>query len=106
VGSQEGLSSMELVSYTVAQEVRRWLLTGEATVQFWVASCEIHGGRIGAGKGFSRRFFGLPSLIVITSLLHNHLSSPPDVCDSTHHAAHYHIFGLSVEAFVPDQALG
>jgi hypothetical protein len=44
-------------------------------------SCEIYGGQNGIGAGFSQSFIWLPLLMVIPSLLHAHLSAPPEMCE-------------------------
>jgi hypothetical protein len=42
-----------------------------------------------------------PLTIIIASLLHSHLSQSPELCGSPHQAAHYHILGPQVKAFIP-----
>jgi hypothetical protein len=56
--------------------------------------CEIRGGRSVTGAGLSQRFFGFPMLIIPSPWHHTHLSLPSAVCDSPHHAAHYHFLDL------------
>jgi hypothetical protein len=49
-------------------------------------------------------FFGFPPPIIIPPLLHNHVSPPPELCDSRDQAAQYHILGLYVRASTSDSA--
>jgi hypothetical protein len=60
-----------------------------------VASCEIRGGRSGAGAGyFPSCFFGFALLIIILPFHHIRVLLTPETCDSPEQAAHYHILGL------------
>jgi hypothetical protein len=48
------------------------------------------------------RVLTVPLLIIIPSLLHTHISPPPEVYDSPGQAAHYHILSHEVGGFIPD----
>jgi hypothetical protein len=48
------------------------------------------------------RVLRFPSLVATPSLLHTHLSTPHEVCDSSDKAAHYHTRGTTlVSSSVP-----
>jgi hypothetical protein len=53
---------------------------------------------------FFSEFFGFLCQHIIPLLLHTHLSPPLEVCDSSDHAASYHILGA--RGFVSDPAFG
>jgi hypothetical protein len=70
---------------------RCFLFTANSRVQSHVTSCEIRSRRCGISAGLSPSFFGFLLSVNIPPLLHTHPTSPPDMCDSPHHAAQYHI---------------
>jgi hypothetical protein len=47
---------------------------------------------------FFSDFFGFPLLLVISPLLHTHLSQPHKVCSRPDQAAHYHTLGPKLRA--------
>jgi hypothetical protein len=74
--------------------VRRWLLRAEAGVHCWVIQYNFRVGKSGTGENIYQSFFSSPLLIMISPLLYNHLSPPPEECDIPQQTAHYHIFIL------------
>jgi hypothetical protein len=90
----------------IAEALRSWLPNAEGGMQSSVTSCEVAGGRIGNGGGSSLGFSGFALLIANAPLLRTHLSPPPDVCDSSHQASHYHILRLQARGCSSGSALG
>jgi hypothetical protein len=66
----------------VTQAVGRRPLTAEAGVDALVSPCGICGGQSGTETGFSPSSLGFP-VNIIPPLLHTHLSTPHEVCDSS-----------------------
>jgi hypothetical protein len=63
-------------------------------IQSWLILCKTYGAWSGTGASFYSCFSSFPLLIIIAPLLHTHLSSFPELCDSPDHTTHYYIFGL------------
>jgi hypothetical protein len=61
-----------------------------------MTSGEICGGRNGTAEESPLSFFGFLLLIAIPTLLNTHLLPPSKTCDSSDHAAHYHIHVLYI----------
>jgi hypothetical protein len=59
---------------------------------------EICGRQNVAAAGFSPSSLVFPLLVIISPLLHTHLSPPHKVCNSADQAAHYHTLGTKLGA--------
>lgn len=68
----------------------------------WLTSCEIHGGQSGIEAGTSMSSFEFPLLLITPSLLHTHLSPPPEVCNSLNQRVHHHTLSLQFGGFISD----
>jgi hypothetical protein len=66
----------------------------ETRVQYRMTSCEIVDRQNGIASGFCRSFFGFTLLIIISLLLHAHLSPLFEVHDSLYQAARCHILSV------------
>jgi hypothetical protein len=68
----------------ISHEVRNWLLMAKSRVVSRVIPCDFRGGRNSIGAGFTYFTTNAPYSSI----------TPPEVCDSSDHAAHYHILGI------------
>lgn len=75
------------IGRAIAHETRHWLLIVETRVQYRLTTTEIHGWH--QSRVFSD-LFSFILLITIPQLLHTHVSTPNEVCDSCHQSAYYH----------------
>jgi hypothetical protein len=80
----------------MAQAVSRWLRIAEVRVRARSVRVGFVVDRVAQGQVFLRVLFSPVS--IIPPLLHTHLSSPLEVCDSPEQAAHYHTLGPKLGA--------
>jgi hypothetical protein len=77
------------------------LVAGLSPLRPRFAAGSLHVGfvvdKVSLGQVFSE-FFGFLCQHIIPLLLHTHLSPRHEVCDSSHHAAHYHTLGPKLGA--------